>query len=601
MSVCKNRKAYRNSKRRGCARSRKRGHVKRRNPWSVRRYRVGTLTGPAFIEFKFPTEGGGFSRLCVRNSDLRHMKTLLDQFADYLPIFPSDVPSTEAGQRQFIQGLASSGAAPLELVPTSTGFVDRNTFVTHGELIRANGTRVPRPRLDGVDSAAFIDVRGTPEGARQSVLKLARHSTYLSFGIGVELAACLLSYLKLRPDCKGERAMPVVETAVFNFSGLSSSGKSSACLSAISLAGSPDRVGSLDLSRRGLAEMASDSNDLAFVLDDTEKCEDAPGALVRTLKSVVHMVPGGRSKIISRGVDQARFPQLRWNAFALTSGPRSIRKLAAENRWLMSPGDKVRLFDIGVPGPEKGGIFDRIKGDNSQRAQRSIALIAKLQRGYLNHHGHAVPLWVQYLMATDRSKRILQLVDEFIDHVKARGNGWEVRFALKFGLVYAAMQMGTDAGILPWRPTLALKVARKCYRKARAAAGGHAERVNGAATKLLRLMKQPGRIVGRGNKPIKITTRTLAIRFKLNGRTKLGILDHALLKVLGTKKAKEAFAKRLKDARLVKPGHSHAGTRQVRISTVRNGKLTKRTRLWVVDAAKFQRFAMRQASRNRLH
>ena len=72
--------------------------------------------------------------------------------------------------------------------------------------------------------------------------------------------------------------------------------------------------------------MASDSNDLAFVLDDTERnAKMRRVRCVRTLKSVVHMVPGGRSKIISRGVDQARFPQLRWNAFALTSSPRRIK------------------------------------------------------------------------------------------------------------------------------------------------------------------------------------------------------------------------------------------------------------------------------------
>jgi Domain of unknown function (DUF927) len=591
MSAIKTQKTRGNSKTRGHSRSGARDRGKINHQWSVRRYRVGSLTGPVFVEFKFPTEGGGFSRLCVPNSDLRHMNVLLDNFADYLPIFPSDVSATEAGQKQFIQGLVVSGATPLELVPTGTGFVDRDTFVTHGEVIRTNGTRVPRPRLDGADSAALTDLKGTSEGARQSVLKLARCSTYLSFAIGVELAACLPTYLKLRPDQTGERTLLVPETAVFNFSGRSSSGKSSACLAAISLAASPDRAGSLDLSRRGLAEMASDSNDLAFVLDDTEKGEDGPGALVRTLKSVVHMVPGGRSKVISRGVDQSRVPQLRWSAFALTSSPRPIPQLARENRWPMSPGDKVRLFDISVPGPKKGGIFDRAKGDNAQRAQRSIELIAELQGGYLNHYGHTIPLWVEYLMATDLSKRILQLVDHFLEHVKARGNGWEVRFATKFGLVYAAMQMGTDAGLLPWPQTLGLKVAIKCYRKARAAARGHTERVNGAATKLLRLLKQPGRVVDCGSEPIRLTNRTMAIRYKQNERTKLGILDHALLTVLGTKRAKEAFTKRLKAVRLLPNGHGHAGTQQVRVSAVHNGKVTTRTRLWVVDERKFKRFA----------
>ena len=375
-------------------------------------------------------------------------------------------------------------------------------------------------------------------------------------------------------------------------SGNSSSGKSSAVLAAISLAGSSERAGSFDLSRRGLAELASDSNDLAFVIDDTEKAEDGPGTFVKTLKSVVHIVPGGRSKIISRGVDQARFPQLHWTAFGLTSSPLPIPELAADRQWTMSPGDKVRLFDIGVPGPEKGGIFDRIPGGAARRAKRSIQLIAKLQHGYMNHHGHTVPEWVMYLMSEDRSEQIIQLVDSFIDHVQARGNGWEVRFAAKSGLVYAAMQMATDATLLPWRPNFALKVARKCYRKARVAARSRDERANDAAMTLRRLIDQPGSIaeLGTNRRPIKITEQTVAIRFSKNDRPKVGILDRSLLKLLGTKKAKETFVKMLKDAGLLGAGHGHAGTRQERISTVQNWKRSKRTRLWVVDAHKFEKF-----------
>ena len=83
---------------------------------------------------------------------------------------------------------------------------------------------------------------------------------------------------------------------------------------------------------------------------------------MKTLKSVVHMVPGGRSKIISRGVDQAQFPQLRWSTFAVTSSPQPIPKLAAENHWPMSPGDKVRLFDIGVEAQVGAGSSTKMMG-----------------------------------------------------------------------------------------------------------------------------------------------------------------------------------------------------------------------------------------------
>ena len=68
-------------------------------------------------------------------------------------------------------------------------------------------------------------------------------------------------------------------------------------------------------------------------------------------------------------------------------------------------------------------------------------------------------------MAKDRSRRILELVDLFIDHVGARGQGWDFRFATKFGVIYAAMQIATDADVLPWPSTLALKVASKCIAK----------------------------------------------------------------------------------------------------------------------------------------
>jgi uncharacterized protein (DUF927 family) len=98
----------------------------------------------------------------------------------------------------------------------------------------------------------------------------------------------------------------------------------------MTLAGSPDRAGTLDFTRRGLAEMASDSNDLLLVLDDTEKAEDGAGALVTTLKSLVNVVPGGRSRNISRGADQ--FSPLRWSTFALSSSPRSVPHLARQNR-----------------------------------------------------------------------------------------------------------------------------------------------------------------------------------------------------------------------------------------------------------------------------
>ena len=212
-------------------------------------------------------------------------------------------------QLQFIRDLVSSYKRPFELIPDRTGFIGLDAFATYTEIVYADGRRQPIPQTHPLELPTFTDVRGTREGTNK-ILKLARCSTYLAFGVGVALACPLPSYLKLHPKGANEETTHLTETGVFNFSGRSSSGKSSVILAAVSLAGSPSRAGTLDVSPRGLAEMASDSNDMPLGLDDTEKAEDGAGILVSTLKKIVHTVPGGRSKRISRGVDQKSVPTL---------------------------------------------------------------------------------------------------------------------------------------------------------------------------------------------------------------------------------------------------------------------------------------------------
>jgi hypothetical protein len=260
----------------------------------------------------------------------------------------------------------------------------------------------------------------------------------------------------------------------------------------------------------------------------------------------------------------------------------------------MTPGDKVRLFNISVPGPDKGGIFDRINCGLAERAQRSVELIAKLERGFVNHCGHVIPLWVRYLMAEDRSAEIVTLVDDFVHRVSASGHGWEVRFARKFGVIYAAMTMGINAGLLPWPKSLPRKVATKCYRKARNAAKTDQERAAEGIVKLRKIVEEDGRLVDASNRdqadrPIKIPSKSIGIRFSKEGRLKYGILDASMTKIFRTKRAKALFTKRLAKAGILADGHGHAGTVQERVKIMHRGKIIHRPRLWVIDAKKFKK------------
>jgi hypothetical protein len=356
----------------------------------------------------------------------------------------------------------------------------------------------------------------------------------------------------------------------------------------MSLAGSPERAGILDFSSRGLAELAYDSNDIALILDDTEKAEDAPGVFVKALKAVVHMVPGGRSKMISRAVDQNRFPQLRWSTMGLTSSPQPIPELAAQKGWVMTPGDNVRLFDIAVPGPSKGGIFDLVSGGRKKRAKRSVKLIGKLARGYSRNHGHTIPQWVIYLMQKNRSREIVGFIDKFITHVNAGGQGWEVRFARKFALVYAALLVAIDSGILPWSRQLVLKAVTKCYRKARRAAKTTEERVDEAVTKLRRSLMEAGSVIDVASNskktPLVLPEDCLGIRYEKDGRTVLGLFDSALETICGHKKLKAAFIRRLTEAGILISSSGASGTVQERIPIKRNATLIERPRLRLANA-----------------
>jgi hypothetical protein len=573
---------------------RNRAHVRKR--WSVRRFRKGSTTGPAFIEFMFPIEGGGAAKLTFPQSALRHPRGLLDEFDNRLPIFPGNVGTADRDRVLFLRALADAVGAPVEVVPEQTGFLDLGAFVTHSVIIRSNGERTPRPRFGVADPVAdIVDLRGSSEGQAAGLLRLARKSTYLAFGIGVALAAPLPTYIRLRGQHAGDVVDALAETAVFNLSGPSSSGKSSVGLASLSLVGSPSRAGTFDFTRRGLAELASDHNDLLFVADDTERGEDGDAALITALKALTHLVPGGRSKLVSKGVDQGQFPNLRWTTFCLSSSPHPIPDLAAQSGWAMSAGDKVRLFDIAVPGPDKGGIFDRVSGSAKQRARKSVKLIKRVRRSYTNHHGHVLPAWVGALMAGDLSKRILKFMRRFVERMGAGDQGWEVRFAQKFAIVYAAMRVAVELRILPWPKSFPFKVAAKCYRKARDAAKTADERTQHAVAKVCGLIEEPKRVVkatyGR-KKPITVAPQTIAIRYNRNSREKIGLLDDALMQILGSTKAKTAFTDELAKASLLSSGHGHAGTKQLRIPIRRRGrKVTPRPRAWVLDAQAFEKFA----------
>jgi hypothetical protein len=160
-------------------------------------------------------------------------------------------------------------------------------------------------------------------------------------------------------------------------------------------------------------------------------------------------------------------------------------------------------------------------------------------------------------MRADRTEEIFALIDGFVERVCTDKQGWEVRFAQKFGIVYAAIILGISAGILPWKRKFAFRVVRTCYRSARNSASGekHSRHV---LKQLKQLIDDHGIKVARGQKsPIELPEGTVVLAFKKSGRRKYGLLDTALNDLLGIKNA-SAFTKALASGGLLDHGHGHA-------------------------------------------
>ena len=553
--------------------------------WSVRTIRMNNMSGPAHHEFRFPTADSGTATFECPASLLRSPKKFLDALSDYLPAFPKSIGRHDSDRLVFIQTLVDSQKI-TELQPGGTGFLDLTHFATHSEIHHPTGKSVPipNPLSDNSSDAEVVDRRGSLKATQDELLGLGLTSSYLSFACGCALAASLPTYLNLRGAHDGTLDGLIPETATFNFSGESSSGKTSIALAALSLIGSPKRAGTLNFTARGLAEAAKDSNDLLLVLDDLEKSE--PADRVRSLKAMIHTVSGGRSKTISKGVD--RFPALRWSTICLSSSPEPIAVVASKYKWTMTKGDRVRIFDIPVPSARRGGVFDRQDCSNRKKAERSIELIENLQRAYLNNHGQIIPLWVAYLMKGDRTKRVSQLVHRFVTKVDADSDGWEQRFARKFGLVYAAMRMAVEAGLFPWPDSLPLKVAKKCYREARGAVKTKEELVNDALKKLKCELAQPENVVktnGRpsGAAPICLDPECMAVGYKKDGRSKWGVFEDTLASLIRSKQIRALVTRRLLDEGIIPKGHGGAATIQVHMPLVRDGRTIAKPRVLEID------------------
>jgi Domain of unknown function (DUF927) len=295
--------------------------------FEIRPPRVGTILIPR-LEIKYPK---------------RVQDKLLDKGA-------SVYFKEEAGLEQIKEALARPPVEGRIQETSRTGW-HGDSFVWQGGT---HGPRHSRLRFrtedETVDWAALTS--GTLEACKSGLEIPCQRSKILVFALAMGFAAPFLKFVS--PN----------EGATFYIWGKTTTGKTLAkkALMSIYRRAKENDLMTFDHTAAKLDEEAEAYNDLALVLNESERLKKDPEARATAMREIAYKIAGGtgcqRSKAATRNPD---LKNKKWLVLCLGSGE-TTAKSADRNE-----GEEIRLVDIPVPKSQDGGIFNEHGPDVANR------------------------------------------------------------------------------------------------------------------------------------------------------------------------------------------------------------------------------------------
>jgi putative DNA primase/helicase len=286
---------------------------------------------------------------------------------------------------------------------------------------------------------------------RATVAAMAVGNSRLVFAVSAAFAGALLE--PAASDSGG-----------FHFRGGSSTGKSTAQIAAASVWGHPAKYKrSWRFTANGLEGIAAMHNDGVLILDELSECP------AREVGKAVYMLANGQGKGRATRTGAAKQAQS-WRLVFLSSGEESLAALMAQAGKQVKAGQEIRLVEIEADAGAGMGMFEAIHHWPSP-----AAFAQALKNAAVEHHGAAGVAWVRHLMAhrADLAQRVRGHIDGFmVAHVPAESSGQVQRVGRRFGLVAAAGELATVAGLTGWPQGEATKGAAQCFAAWLAGFGG---------------------------------------------------------------------------------------------------------------------------------
>ena len=287
---------------------------------------------------------------------------------------------------------------------------------------------------------------GTLEGWRNTVAAWTRGNTRLMLALCAAFAAPLLELCGM-------------ESGGFNFTGQSSTGKTTALVAAASVWGKGTSSGGYVQNWRatsnGLEGMAVLFSDALLCLDEIGQ---APG---RTIQEAAYMLANGTGKGRARQ-DGSLKAASSWRLLLLSTGEIGLAEKIKEEGGRVKAGQAVRLIDIPADAGAGWGIFENIHDSTSPQAFADA-----LKRAAAANYGHAAWAFITIFQEQNRKevkKELIDFLDRWlVEFCPSDADGQVKRVALRLLLCAAAGETAAEWGILPWNKGEALQAMRTCF------------------------------------------------------------------------------------------------------------------------------------------
>ena len=296
---------------------------------------------------------------------------------------------------------------------------------------------------------------GTLEEWKEHIGKACIHSTRARLAVATVFAAPNLRALN-------------INSFGFNFSGITSSGKTLCVRSAASAVGlnSSEGPATWDASLAGFEQRALGHRDSILPLDDTSYLPQPDVA-----KLVTFRLAGNRPKAkAGQYVFANNLVDVDWRVLLLSTSEEPIWQQMTKPERRRVRGEEVRMINVPACVSDKSDIFDGSNADArvGSTLEERVDFVEKQEKLTLDYQGEAFRTYLAKRFADTRAEETLKkYMDQFLEAAslpeQLRLLG---RIRRLFAVVYASAAQAIDYGVLPWGKKATLKAILACVKDA---------------------------------------------------------------------------------------------------------------------------------------